>query len=56
MRILLLADHDGRMLTGSTRNALTAAHAWPKAVIEALVCGYQVEHVAEQAARESAVA
>lgn len=55
MRILLLADHDGRMLTGSTRNALTAAHAWPKAVIEALVCGYQVEHVAEQAAQMAGI-
>lgn len=51
MKILLLADHDGRMLAGATRNALTAARAWPDATIEVLVCGYRADHIAEQAAQ-----
>ena len=55
MRILLLADHDGRMLAGATRNALTAARAWPDATIEALVCGYRADPIAEQAAQMSGI-
>lgn len=55
MKILLLAEHDGQMLAGSTRNALTAARAWPEATIEALVCGYQADRIAEQAAQMAGV-
>ncbi len=51
MKILLLADHDGRMLAGATRNALTAARTWPDATIEVLVCGYRADSIAEQAAQ-----
>lgn len=51
MRILLLADHDSRMLAGATRNALTAARAWPDATIEMLVCGCRADPIAEQAAQ-----
>jgi len=49
MKVLLLADHDGRELAEAMRNTLTAAQTW-NAEIEVLVCGHEVQPVAEQAA------
>lgn len=51
MNILLLAEHDGRNLENTTRCALTAAHTWPNAHVEILVCGHNADRIAEQAAQ-----
>ncbi len=50
MKILLLAEHDGRTLAEATRSAAAAACAWSGATIEALVCGHRADPIASQAA------
>lgn len=49
MKILILAEHDGKQLNPSVYQAVTAAKFW-NAPIDILVAGYNSTHIAQQAA------
>ncbi|MCB5186841.1 FAD-binding protein [Methylobacillus caricis] len=55
MSILILAEHDGKHIKQSTRQAVTAANAW-QLPIHVLVAGAQSAAIAQQAAEIAGVA
>ncbi|MFZ5593363.1 MAG: electron transfer flavoprotein subunit alpha/FixB family protein [Pseudomonadota bacterium] len=55
MNVLILAEHDGRMLKPATRHAITAAQTW-QAPIHILVAGHQTASIAQEAAALQGVA